>query len=514
MKTWWSRQHQACREACIISIITFIALCTLFFRNWSEENQVHLGTLFQSTNSYRVNGQNGNYSLLYQYTVPLIGDDSFSPIGRLKLSEAELLRKSLIETSLIRHLGRAQLDQEQQQTYGFNKSIKIDAPGQDTWLIASGIDRLGYAMDTKGNLYQLDRDLAGQLNRSPQALRENTIGIPQHVTRIQQHNDWTIGYFRDRWWLDQGETSQLADQEICTDWVNVFKNTKAISFTQIADEKLGPATYFEGQNQYGKQVLALYNRGKAHGSDEFHIVERHQQINDYLLKEAFIINIDKNVFNYPAQAFVSKKLIPFDVHDAHLIQINNLVLAKVQNQWFVDKNIRSNSDQVKKLLMQLANIPNTAQKVDVHVGTIFTGSLQFTIPKTTHSVKVTQSIKRHQFIDKRLFPDITAQDITGLVIHNDADAPQFYQRQDDNLWDIDPETHSSVDNFITALSSARVYAWSHSFDKRQKWTSTLTIAIGEKRVIIKKTKDHLIGIESTGIQGYLDKDSIKDLFGE
>lgn len=514
MKQWWRRQHQASHEAVIMSIAAVVALCTLFIY-LGEDSDTQAGSrLFQPADVCRVSGNHGDYSILFNYAIPLIGDSSMRPLGRLKNSEAAPISSSIFECVCLRSLGRAQLDQEQQRAYGFDQAIVVDIPGQATWHLASGKDGQGYALDEDGTLYQLDRDLAGQLDRDPQALRAISLDLPRPLLRIQYGDEWTLGHFREHWWLDQGDTAQLADQRISADFVSVFQELQAISFATIHGESDAPALYFEGMHNGRKQAIALRERGASETSSDFRIVERQQQFEDFTLKEAYLMKVDAALFTYPRRAFVSKQLIPVDRSKIEHIQLGKLQLQRKQGRWWVDESMSANQDSVAALLGKLGQLPAANQNPDKHIGSVLSGTLRFMIPASSEAVRLLRQAPRHAFIDRRLMPGISIKDVSGLVIHSSSDAPQLYQKQNDGSWDLDPAVSDEIQDFITALCSARVSSWQSAYNPDENWTSTLTLAVGDQRLVLKKSDRHLIGIESRDVQGYLDADSARDVFGD
>ena len=516
-KQWWSRQHTACKESCILLGIALCALISLIGSRNNETEQTIEDPLLRSSASYRINSANGNYTLLFSHTFAHIGNNEYQVTGRLKASEAHDIKRSLEQCALIRDLGMRQLDLDQQAAYGLNDAVVLSAPGQETWTIATGIDQKGYALNQEGRLFTLDRDLAAQLRRSPAALRDNTLGIPHNCTQVTAASKkaaWKINKIHEHWWLDLDTKAQLIDQNIFKDWLHIFTRSQAVSFTELIPSQQYGRLVFIGSDQRLNRQITLIDRGHAPASSAFRIIERQEKLENQTLSECFIIDVDKDFFQYPAQAFLSKQLIPFDTAHADEIQINDLHAKRKNDTWILQPNIAADQAQVQQLLSKLNALPNHITNTEQSIGTIREGSLKFQIPTNQQTSELAKSLAHYKFVDPRILPNKDSSHVSGLVIQRQGEAPQLFQKNAHGEWDLDPETHAEIKDFIEALSAARVRTWTSSYNANLAWTSTLTLAIGESRLVIQKTDEHFIGIKAYNAQGYLDQNSIKDLFGE
>ena len=338
VKQWWNTQHHAAREACTLSIIACFALCSLWLIPDSDQELNSHTPLFNQASSFRVQSPHGSYSLVFSEQLGFIGDQSFQPIARIKRSETINLRKSLKQTSIMRSLGQAQLDQEQQIAYGFDKGVSINAPGHDAWTLASGLDGRAYALDADGGLYELNVDLASLVNRPVEALRDSSLGLPEQLERVTNYYstpNWSLQYMHTHWWLQQKSGNPvLIDQRICNDWINVFTHIQAVTFLNAP--KAAQQTKmieFEGtNNQTGRSVIQIFDNGPARNSETLRIIERREKIAGFTLREFFAADIDHYLFTYPNTAFRSKQLIPFNPQNSSHIRVGSFSIKKIGNK--------------------------------------------------------------------------------------------------------------------------------------------------------------------------------------
>ena len=517
MTKWWKRQHNACKEACVLTGIACIALFSLMFSGETEVNNSIEDALLKDSTSYRIAGPTGEFSLIFKDQNAYIGGKQFNIYGRVKPAEAKDIKRSLLSCQMIRDLGKRQLDMEQQRAYGFENAITLSAPGQESWTVSTGVDKKGYALSQSGRLFALDRDLAAQLRRSPEALRDNTLGLPiqcQRITAQHPKGSWSVNTLHGHWWLETGNNAQLIDQSVISDLLTVLSTTQAVSFGSKAHNKTSGSLNITGVTDNREQNITLIDHGAAPISASFRMVERQELLNNKVLHEFFIIDVDKSLFQFPAQGLLSKRLIPFDTAQANEIKINDLHTRKIDGIWYLANDLPADQLACQKLIKQLGELPNAITTETKKIGSIRHGSLQFQIPATDGAMDVAKACRHHLIVDQRLFPNVATKDINGLVIQSPDSAPQLYQKDEHGEWDIDPAIHTEISDFIEALSAARVRSWNGPFNEKLAWSSTLTIAYKDKRIVIKKTDQHFIGIEDYNVQGYLDKDSIADLFGE
>ncbi|NRA37283.1 MAG: hypothetical protein HRU15_04030 [Planctomycetes bacterium] len=514
MRNWWQRQNHARHEAFILGALAAICLLSLALRSEQSTGKQNGRTLLAQTHSYHIEGEFADYSLLFENSIALIGDPRFKAIGRLNESEAEHILETLHQTHIVREFGKQQFNQQQKQAYGFDHPVRISCPGQNTWIVASAADGHGYARDQNNNLFQLDRDLAAQINRQPQALRSSTLGIPSNIQQIDFQAEWTLLNAYDLWWIQESDKARPAEQAACSDWLDILMKSRAVSFCDNQQQQSSPFIHVQGTDKHGRRNIGIFDRGPAPGSDVHRIIERKEQIGDHILIESFIISLNPRYIRMPMSALASKKMFPIPFERADSLRINELQLNHKDKQWYVNKNQPAEQQQIENFFNQLQRIPASTE-LGENIGHIYIAEAQIDI---RHSAELNaySKYKNFMFADKRLFPlssKATGQQINALVIQAKDDVPEIFSQADDGSWDVDPETNAATSEFIAALNAARVSKWTNSYQSQNMWTSTLTVAIGDTRIILHKAEDGLIGIKARNVQGYLDHDSAADLFG-
>lgn len=516
IRTLWKRKSHAWHEAVILSAVSILVVCSLFVGGAQDANSHYGQRLLAQAHSYRIECIYGKYSLLFEQQIPLLGNEQFQAIARLTPSEGASLQEALYNTHIVRRFGYRQLDQQEKKSYGFDNPVRVSSPGQNTWTIASGLDDYGYALDEKNNLYQLDRDLAAQLKRKQEALRSSNLGIPENIQHIDFQAEWSLLQAHNLWWLQENDHARPADQNACTDWLHILRESRAVSFTHSREQQSSPFIHIQGSDNYGRRTIGIFDHGYAHGSQTHRIIERREQIGNHTVTESFIMNLNAQHISIPQSALASTQMFPIAFEHADSLRLNTLQLRQKEKMWYVqgekptDLHL-ADQQQVKNFFQQLERIPAGKQFADI-IGHLRIDETQIDI-RSSPTLTAYTHYQNYMFVDKRLFP-FQVNDIHALVIQGREGAPDIFSQADDGSWDVDPETNQATKKFISALNAARVKKWSAAYQSQTAWTSTLTVAIGDKRLILRKNDDGLIGIPERNVQGYLDRDSAADLFGD
>jgi len=493
---WWE---------CIILALFALGALLIAGMHLGDERTLERPLLERMPSRVEVRFDDTHYRLILDTSQPLVADAEGRPVGRLRRPDAAALQRRLGECRILRRLppdaGRRLVE------FGLERPVllRCDTASEELRLGSVGGDR-GFALADDGAVLVLDLDPAGILRRTPAALREGDLGLPQ-AERITHDSGWALDRRNGRWWLQQSDTQQpiWTSETVVEGWIESMHQAPVIGYGNAPTQAVERASLiWEGADG----SVRLVDLGPGSGG---RLLQRRQTIDDVELLEYLLVDIDPALLAVGGRGFRSRHMIPLDPREADLVRIGAVTLQRDDaGDWVVGDHGDGDQVRIHRLLKQLAALPATRAPVLAEADgdallDVRSGELRFTLDGSVAGLaQLAERLKPLHLRDHRLLPGLDPEQVSFVIITPVDGIPQQHEQGPDGWSD-------AVGDFLHALAEARVEQWTSAIAADQArasdYQSSITLATPQGPLTVRLRSDGSVAVPQRGLRGVLDTSS-------